>query len=67
MPVGGSKSDADRPLMRHIIVEWMRDKGGHLSQDEFIDDANRQLAFPRPAALQCGKSTRLTSSGLPVE
>jgi 5'-nucleotidase len=53
MPAGGFKTDSDGPLMRDIILEWMRNRGGHLSQDEFIDEANPRWTFPRPAPVHC--------------
>ncbi|MDH5214704.1 MAG: bifunctional metallophosphatase/5'-nucleotidase [Gammaproteobacteria bacterium] len=56
MPAEGFDTGNDGPLMRDVIVAWMRDRGGTLNADEFIDSENPRWSFPGTAPVECRAS-----------
>jgi 5'-nucleotidase len=58
MPPDGFKVEFEGPLVRDVVVDWMRNRGGTLRDDQFIDESKPRWNFPRPAPLVCQLSAR---------
>ena len=44
-------ASGDKPLVREVVADWLRRRGGHLHPDEFFDPARPRLQLP--ATLDC--------------
>jgi len=53
--VNGAALDvpADAPVMRELVEDWLRHRGGHLAAAEFLVPARWEYAGADPAS--CGK------------
>jgi 5'-nucleotidase len=40
---GRVQVSADAPVLREVVEDWLRARGGHLRADEFLDNANRRV------------------------
>ena len=53
MPTDGFPIDANKPLIREVIADWMRQRGGSLSADTFSDAGNPKWNIPDSIVEQC--------------
>jgi 5'-nucleotidase len=53
MPPEGFHIEFEGPLVRDVIVDWMRNRGGRLSEEQFIDESRPRWNLPQPAPLIC--------------
>jgi 5'-nucleotidase len=49
----GFPIEFEGPLVRDVIVDWMKNRGGRLSEDQFIDESRPRWNLPRPAPVNC--------------
>ena len=49
-------ADADSPLLRDVVAEWLRRRGGHLAASEFIRE--RRWQFPGTRPVRCAAADR---------
>ena len=52
-PAGGFEIPNGTPLVRDILVEWFKRRGGHMSADEFRDADNLRWNLPDPLPEDC--------------
>ncbi len=52
-PASGFPIDANKPLIREVIADWMRQRGGSLSADTFSDAGNPKWNIPDSIVEQC--------------
>jgi 5'-nucleotidase len=57
MPPGGFAAEYEGPLMRDLIVDWMRKERGRLNAAQFFDESKPRWVFPRPAPVRCTSPT----------
>jgi 5'-nucleotidase len=53
MPPDGIPIPDDAPLMRDVVADWLRTRGGRLGRADLIDEANPRWVVP-PNARSCG-------------
>lgn len=53
MPAGGYEFPADAPLARDVIIEWLRDRGGTISANEFLTVNNPKWNLPDSLGSEC--------------
>ncbi|MDH3534030.1 MAG: 5'-nucleotidase C-terminal domain-containing protein, partial [Gammaproteobacteria bacterium] len=53
MPDGGFALDDDPRLIREIIVDWLRNRGGRLHPQQFQDQAGRRWNLPESLPATC--------------
>jgi 2',3'-cyclic-nucleotide 2'-phosphodiesterase (5'-nucleotidase family) len=58
IPEGGFPVPRDGPIVRDLLVRWFRERGGHISADDFIDPAHPRWNLPRPLPENCSYSVR---------
>ncbi|MCH8868040.1 MAG: 5'-nucleotidase C-terminal domain-containing protein, partial [Proteobacteria bacterium] len=46
MPADGFTYEDDPRLTRDVVADWLRNRGGHLSADQFQDPKNRRWNLP---------------------
>jgi len=46
LPPGGIPIPDDAPLMRDVVADWLRKRGGHLSRADLIDQGNPRWTVP---------------------
>ena len=56
MPEQGFDVPTHTPLVRDALVDWFRKRGGHMSEDEFIDGENPRWNLPDPLPTGCSYS-----------
>ena len=37
------RSPSDAPIVREVVEDWLRDRGGHLRADDFVAAGNRRV------------------------
>ncbi|HSD69874.1 MAG TPA: hypothetical protein VLB07_09980, partial [Woeseiaceae bacterium] len=58
MPAEGFAIDYEGPLVRDVIVEWMRANPTNLNEAQFDSETNPRWNLPRPAPLTCDLSAQ---------
>jgi len=58
MPAEGFAIDYEGPLVRDVIVEWMRANATNLNEEQFNSEANPRWDLPQPAPLTCDLSAQ---------
>lgn len=58
MPAEGFRIEFEGPLVRDVIVDWMKSRVGRLSEDQFIDEAKPRWNLPQPAPVRCELSAQ---------
>ncbi len=53
MPEGGYELQLDAPLARDVIIDWLRKRGGSISESDFSTDENPKWALPETLDPQC--------------
>ncbi len=53
MPAEGFDIDYEGPLVRDVIVDWMRRWNGNLAEDQFDSALNPRWDLPSPAPVRC--------------
>ena len=54
MPSGGFPLDEDLPIARDVVADWLEDRGGRLSERQFIDTAEPRWHHSGTLPLRCG-------------
>ena len=49
-PPGGFTLSYAAPVVREVVADWIQQRGGHLSEDQFVDPDNRRWELPGAAA-----------------
>jgi 5'-nucleotidase len=53
MPADGFDIDYEGPLVRDVIVDWMRRRSGNLAEEQFNSKLNPRWDLPSPAPVRC--------------
>ena len=53
IPEAGFPISSDTPLIREVVANWMRQRGGNLSADTFLDTDNPKWNIPDSIAEEC--------------
>jgi 5'-nucleotidase len=50
IPAGSVTATADAPIVREVVEDWLRQRGGQLRVDQFLDPSRRRLEFAGASA-----------------
>ena len=65
IPPAGFPVPPTAPLARDVFADYLKRRGGHLSEEQFRDAANPRLMLPGPLPVTCkAHSTPATSERL---
>jgi 2',3'-cyclic-nucleotide 2'-phosphodiesterase (5'-nucleotidase family) len=53
MPTGGFDIEYEGPLLREVIVDWMRARDANLNEDQFNSESTPRWNLPGPAPVRC--------------
>ena len=45
IPPGSLRVPQDAPIVREVVEDWLRERGGHLRADQFLAADNHRLEF----------------------
>lgn len=51
IPPGSLKVPQDAPIVREVVEDWLRDRGGHLQAEQYLAADNHRLEFDGATAL----------------
>ena len=58
IPEQGIELDGQGPLVRDVIVDWMRANAGRMNEEQFNSEADPRWNLPQPAPLRCELSAQ---------
>ena len=50
VPPGTLHVPPDAPVVREVVEDWLRDRGGHLKAQQYVATADRRLEFDGASA-----------------
>jgi len=53
MPEGGYDLQLDAPLARELIIDWLKKRGGSISESDFSTDDNPKWSVPDDLDKEC--------------
>jgi hypothetical protein len=53
LPDGARAPQMDAPVMREVVEEWLRQRGGRLSASEFVDSSYGRWQYAGIATTDC--------------
>jgi hypothetical protein len=53
LPPGSVRVPHDAPILREVVEDWLRDRGGSIRAAEFVDASSRRLDFEGGAEPPC--------------
>jgi 5'-nucleotidase len=53
MPAQGFVFDEDAPLARDLVADWLRKRGGRLSEGQLVNAQNRRWTYPGTLPVNC--------------
>ena len=53
-PPDGFKVPEDAPIVREVVEDWLRQRGGQLDPEQFVDPDHRRWELPATVQSDCG-------------